>query len=243
MLNLAMRRHSNFGPLAAFVVALCLQAPVQAQDAPPSVRATVNGEAITSDVVEARQYDLIAKDTIVEAVLTESRMLSRSPAVAQDLKSLLTAVVQENPDASREQVMAIVQEKSVAYTQVLAVRKVKPKLFAEVEAAALDQLIDEQLKLQEAKRQNISVDDAEVEKAANGVGKRAGADGEPLHKLLVAWDKRALPSAKARIKAETAWQQAITARFGAEASKDFDAISKRELAALKQAAQIERKGP
>lgn len=206
----------------------------------PTVRVTVNGEVITSDLVEARQYDLIGKQTIVDTVLAESRQLSRTPSVAQDLKGLLVAVVQENPEAPKEQIMAIVQEKSVAYTQVLAVRKVRPTLFAAVEAQAVDELVDEQLKLQDAKRQAIVVDEAQVDKAAESFAKRAGADDEPLHKLLVAWDKRALPSAKARVRAALAWKQALAARPGAAAEKDFDAVSARELSALKQAAKIEK---
>lgn len=227
-------------------LALCDAAGAQAQApeaAPPTERVTVNGDAIMSDAVEARQYDLIGKDTIVEAVLTESRSLSRTPAVAQDLKGLLTAVVQENPDASREQIMAIVQEKSVAYTQVLAVRKVRPKLFAEVEAKAVDELIDERLMLQEAKKRGLvpgsgSGDEAAAEAAAQSLPKRAGADGEPLHKLLTAWDKRALPSAKARLVAQSAWIAALTSRLGAPPD---DATAAKELAALKAAAAIERR--
>lgn len=225
-------------------LALCDAAGAQAQApeaAPPTERVTVNGDAIMSDAVEARQYDLIGKDTIVEAVLTESRSLSRTPAVAQDLKGLLTAVVQENPDASREQIMAIVQEKSVAYTQVLAVRKVRPKLFAEVEAKAVDELIDERLMLQEAKKRGLvpgSGAGDEAEAAAQSLPKRAGADGEPLHKLLTAWDKRALPSAKARLVAQSAWIAALTSRLGAPPD---DATAAKELAALKAAAAIERR--
>lgn len=236
-----MRVFSKLRLIGLCALALCDTAGAQAQApeaAPPTERVTVNGDAIMSDAVEARQYDLIAKDTIVEAVLTESRSLSRTPAVAQDLKGLLTAVVQENPDASREQIMAIVQEKSVAYTQVLAVRKVRPKLFAEVEAKAVDQLIDERLMLQEAKKRGQAGDEAAAEAAAQSLPKRAGADGEPLHKLLTAWDKRALPSAKARLVAQSAWIAALTSRLGAPPD---DATAAKELAALKAAAAIERR--
>jgi hypothetical protein len=123
------------------------------------------------------------------------------------------------------------------YTQVLAVRKVRPTLFAAVEAAALDQLIDEQLMLQDARAQGVTVDEAAVDKAADELPKRAGADGEPLHKLLVAWDKRALPSDKARIRAEAAWKAALAKRLGGEADASASA---KELAALKARAKIEK---
>jgi hypothetical protein len=222
------------------LVGVSLAAPAPwAQEPAPTVRATVNGEAITSVELDARQYDLIGKDAIVKPVLDESRQLSRTPAVAQDLKGLMAAVVQANPDAPKEQIMAIVQEKSIAYTQTLAVRKVKTKLFADVESQALDQLIDEQLMLQEAKRQGVAADEAEVARAVEAAPKRAGADGEALHKLLVAWDKRALASVAARIKAERGWTLALEKKLGT-ATVQPDA-AKRELDALRQAATIERK--
>jgi hypothetical protein len=114
---------------------------------------------------------------------------------------------------------------------------VRPKLFADVEAKAIDELVDEQLMLQDAKKQNVAVDDAAAAKAADSLPKRAGAEGEPLHKLLVAWDKRALPSQTARIKAQTAWKASVKARLGSEPD---DATLAKELAALKQSAKIEK---
>lgn len=211
--------------------------PVHSQDTAPAVRATVNGQAITSADLEARQFDMIERDTIVQAVQEESKQLTRLPAVQQDLKRLMAVVVQDMPEASKDEIKAVVQEKAVVYTDTLAVRRVKPKLFADVEDAALEQLIDEQLMLQEAKRQGIAVDEADVDRQAEGVAKRAGAEGEPLHKLLVAWDKRALPSVKARLRADLAWKAALQKRQGGEATQDFAAA---ELAALKAKAEITR---
>lgn len=233
-----MARRWGLGVLAGVLGAAVCACVVWAQDPPPPTqRANVNGEAILSDALEARQFDLIGKTTIVEAVLGESRQLSRTPSVAADLKSLLAAVVQENPEAPQAEVMAIVQARSVVYTQTLAVRSVKPRLFAQVEQTALDQLIDEQLMLQEGKRRSIGVEDAAIDAAAAGIVKRAGAEGEDLHKLLGAWDKRALPSARARIKARLTWAAALKAKLGAEAD---EATQARELATLRAAAKIER---
>ncbi len=231
-----MRARSSL--VVMMMTALVMAIPASAQEPAPSVRATVNGQAITAADLEARQFELIGKDTIVKAVQEESQLLARNPTVAQELKRLMAVVVQENPQGTREQIRAAVQEKAVIYTDTLAVRRVKPKLFADVEAKALEQLIDEQLMLQDAKQQGVTVDEAEIEKHAEGVTKRAGADDEPLHKLLVAWDKRALPGVKARLRAELAWKAALEKRLGAGATQDFAAVSARELAALKSSAKI-----
>jgi len=225
---------------AALLISLGLVLPVQAQDAPASVRATVNGDDITSVDLEARQFDLIGRDTIVKAVQDESKQLTRNPSVQQELKRLMAVVIQDIPDATREEIKARVEEKAVVYTDTLAVRRVKPKLFAEVENAAFDQLIDERLMMQEAKRQGVAPDEADAERQASSVAKRAGPEGEALHKLLLAWDKRALPSVIARVRAELAWKAALQKRLGADAVQDFATVGARELAALKADAKITR---
>lgn len=226
-----------FSSLMLLIATLAAVSVARAGEPPDAPRATVNGEAISAAELDARQYDLIGKDTIVKTVLDESRQVSRLPSVAQDLKSLMASVVQENPDASKEQIMAMVQEKSVAYTQTLAVRRVKPKLFSDVEQQALEQLIDERLMLQEAKRQGIEPDASAAAKRAEEAPKRAAQEGEDLHKLLLAWDKRALPSVIARNTAQSAWTAALKKRLGAAPD---DATSAQELAALKTAAKIEK---
>lgn len=233
-----MHARSSFN--AALLATLLLATPAWAQTDTPPVRATVNGETVTAEALDARQYDLIDKQTIVTAVLDEDKQLSRNPAVQQELKRLMAVVVQEKPEGTREEIRAAVQEKAVVYTQTMAVRRVKPKLFADVEAKALDQLIDEQLMLQEAKRQGIEVSDAEVDQRIATVGPRAGTEDEPLHKLLVAWDKRALPSVRARARADLAWTAALKKRLGAAAETDFAAVSQKELATLKAAATISK---
>lgn len=211
--------------------------PAAAQQPSPSPRAIVNGDPISAEELDARQYDMIGKDTIVKTVLEESRQVSRLPSVAQDLKSLMATVVQENPEATKEQIMATVQERSVAYTQTLAVRRVKPKLFAGIEQQALDHLIEERLMMQEAQRQEIKLDPAEIDKQVAAEPKRAGAEGEDLHKLLVAWDKRALPGATARVNAQLAFKAALAKRLG---NQPDEAATASELATLKSAAKIEK---
>lgn len=221
---------------------LALASPVLSagQDtAADPVRVVVNGDPVTASQVDARQYDMLAKPKIVPTILDESRRLSRSPAVARDLKSLLAVTVQQNPGASKEKVMAIVEEKSIQYTQVLAVRAMKPKLFAEIEEAAVEALIDDQLKLQAAAAASVSVDESRLTAAVEAAEKRAGKADEPLHKLLAAWDKRALPGLKHRLRAQLAWRDLLEKKHGKN-MPDFDGVSAKELAALRKTAKIER---
>ncbi len=225
--------------LAMLVLATPVQAAEQDGAADP-VRVVVNGDPVKASQVDARQYDMIGKSTIVPTVLNESRRLSRSPAVARDLKSLLAVTVQKNPKASKEEIMKIVEETSIQYTQVLAVRSEKPKLFAKVEDDAVNALIDDQLKLQAAAAASVSADEAALSAAVENAEKRAGAADEPLHKLLTAWDNRALPGLKHRLRAQLAWKAVLEKKHGNEIA-DFDAVSAKELAALREKAKIERR--
>ena len=136
--------------------------------------------------------------------------------------------------------MEIVEKKSIQYTQVLAVRSEKPKLFAKIEDDAINALIDDQLKLQAAAAASVSADETALEKAVARAEKRAGKPDEPLQKLLIAWDNRALPALKHRLRAQLAWKAAIEKKHGKDVS-DFEAVSAKELADLREAAKIERR--
>ena len=82
------------------------------------------------------------------------------------------------------------------------------------EKQAEEELIEERLKLQEAKKRNVSVDPAEVEQAYGNMARRS--------KLTPAQLTQALSQAgvnpetlKDRIRAEIAWRQIVRARFRA----------------------------
>jgi peptidyl-prolyl cis-trans isomerase SurA len=77
---------------------------------------------------------------------------------------------------------------------------------------ALDELIDEKLKLQVAKRYVIEITDKDVNAAFDGIARRAGATTQKFSESLTAAGI-SVPALKARIKADIAWSSIIRGKF------------------------------
>jgi peptidyl-prolyl cis-trans isomerase SurA len=81
--------------------------------------------------------------------------------------------------------------------------------------AALDELIEEQIKLQEAKRLGISVEDGRIDNAYGRMAQRMDMNGAQLTRAFrsAGVDPDTL---KRRIRSDLAWQQVVQARFRQE---------------------------
>lgn len=77
---------------------------------------------------------------------------------------------------------------------------------------ALDELIDEKLKLQVAKRYIVEITDKDVNIAFEGIARRAGATTQKFADSLTAAGI-SVPALKGRIKADIAWSSIIRGKF------------------------------
>jgi len=77
---------------------------------------------------------------------------------------------------------------------------------------ALDELIDEKLKLQIAKRYIVEITDKDVNLAFDGIARRAGSTPQKFADSLTAAGI-SVPALKARIKADIAWSNIIRGKF------------------------------
>jgi peptidyl-prolyl cis-trans isomerase SurA len=76
----------------------------------------------------------------------------------------------------------------------------------------LDELIDEKLKLQVAKRYKLEITDSEVNGAFNNIASRAGSTPDNFAKALAAQGV-SVDAVKTRIKADVGWSQIIRGKF------------------------------
>ena len=76
----------------------------------------------------------------------------------------------------------------------------------------LDQLIDEKLKIREARRWGIEASDQEVEQSFSGMARRMGMSGEQLTQNLA---QKGVNSStlKSRIRADNVWQSLVRGRY------------------------------
>lgn len=91
------------------------------------------------------------------------------------------------------------------------------------EKAAIDELIDERLKLQEAKRRNVSTSDAEIEDAFASLARRTKMTPAQFRAALkqVGVDPTTLMD---RLRGEIAWRKVVQARFRATIRVEESAI-------------------
>lgn len=84
---------------------------------------------------------------------------------------------------------------------------------ASIQRAAMEELIDDQLKLQEAKRVGTVIPDAQVEQAFAGIAARLKITPAMLTQGLAQQGIDA-KSLKSRLRVQMAWQQMVVGRFG-----------------------------
>jgi peptidyl-prolyl cis-trans isomerase SurA len=77
---------------------------------------------------------------------------------------------------------------------------------------ALDELIDEKLKLQIAKRYKLEITDSEVDSAFNNIAQRANNTPQQFGQALLA-QGITVEAVKARIKADMGWSQIVRGKF------------------------------
>jgi peptidyl-prolyl cis-trans isomerase SurA len=77
---------------------------------------------------------------------------------------------------------------------------------------ALDELIDEKLKLQIAKRYIVEISDKEINNAFDGIARRAGSTSQKFADSLTAAGI-SVPALKARLKADMVWSAIVRGKF------------------------------
>jgi peptidyl-prolyl cis-trans isomerase SurA len=111
-----------------------------------------------------------------------------------------------------------------------------PEIISRIEQQVLRSLVDERLQLQEAKREDITVDSFEIEQALNGLAEQNNMTANDIRSMLqrAAVDFSTL---RDQIRAEIAWSKLVNRRFGgrvvisdeqveAEFSRALDSFSK-----------------
>lgn len=110
---------------------------------------------------------------------------------------------------------------------------------ASVERAAMEEMVEEKLKLQEAKRVGVSASQAQVDGAFAGIAQRLKISPAQLAQGLAAQGVGA-DTLKARLKTQILWQQLVVGRFSKSVSisdsQIVDALSKKDSSKDKTAA-------
>jgi peptidyl-prolyl cis-trans isomerase SurA len=188
----------------------------------------VNDEPITNYEVEQRQRYLgLGASGIQKKAQTNFQNLIKSKSTTDRLRAILGEIIQANPGKSREQILAIFERRKKSYAKSLqqrAVASARKSALPGLRKKALDELIEERLKIQEAKRLNVVADKEEVEKIVKGIAQRNKMDLKQFDKHMKKMGA-SIYTMKSRFKAMISWRNVVRRQFGhqiAITTRDLD---------------------
>jgi peptidyl-prolyl cis-trans isomerase SurA len=179
----------------------------------------VNDEPITAYEIEQRAAFLAASSGgagITERARANMQQLAQSEKTSQQMRALLEETVKANQGKTREQVIAAFEERKKHYVQSLqrqAVESARASLLPSFKKQAVDELIEERLKLQEAKRLNIATSEGEADKIFKGIADRNKMTEQQFADHLKSQGIDA-QTMKSRLRAQSAWRDVIRRKLG-----------------------------
>lgn len=180
-----------------------------------SITMVVNGEPITAYEIDQRAHLLALNSNISERAQENMKRLAQSDSTNERWRQIVQETVAANQGKSRDQIGAIIEEKKKQFGQELqkqAIEGARSSVIPTLKKNALEELIEEQLKVQEAKRVGVSVDDADVETIIKGLADRNKMTSSQFveHFRGMGVD---IATLRGRYRAQMAWTEVIRRKF------------------------------
>lgn len=190
-----------------------------------SIVVLVNDEPITGYELTQRA-SMLGGGAVAQRAQENFKAMIKDPGVSDRLKAILDETIKANQGKSKEQIIAIFEQRKKDFAlsmQRQALENAKSSALPAMKKQALEELIDEKLKLQEAKRLNIAVDETEVDRIVGGIAER--------NKMTLAQFTQqvggSLEPIKSRIRSTLSWNDVIRRQYGAQiaiTTKDVDKV-------------------
>ena len=167
------------------------------------------------------------------------KRFAEDPSTNQDIKSILENVIKSNTGKTREQIIAIFEERKKQYVlglQRRAIEGARAGALPGMRKGAIEELIEERLKMQEAKKLNIVVSDDDVNRALKGVADRNKMSESQFAEHLKGMGGD-VAIMKSRFQAAIAWREVVRRKYGHTISvsgRDSTASSQRVLPMLQR---------
>ena len=190
--------------LVAFCVIFMALATQQA-NAKQAIVALVNDEPISKFDLKQRINLFLANSRQLRAKM-QARL--KSPNINQQFRDY---AMRHNPKSKAE--VTRLQKKFVSQIRKDIIRKLKPQ----ARKLAMQELVEERIKLQEAKRLNIVVSDEKVSAGLANMAKRSKLSKKQFAKMMRGMGVD-ISTMRQRLKADMSWQKAVQRRFGRELS-------------------------
>ena len=189
----------------------------------------VNDDPITNYQIEQRARFLSLSTNLSEQVKENFQRLVKAESTNTQFRAIQEEVIRANQGKSREQIIAIFQERQKQFAMNLqkqALDSARAGILPKLRNKAKEELIDERLKLQEAKKLGIEVADADVKRFLKGLAESNKMTHEQFTQHLKGMGVDISTMAE-RMRAQRAWRDLISRRYGGQVAvtqRDIDRV-------------------
>lgn len=190
--------------------------PAQSSGSGQSIVVLVNDEPITGYEIEQRQHFMALGANIHGRAEQRFKDLIKSESTSNRLKAILKETIDGNKGKTRDQIIALFEERKKQFAlslQKQAVESARQGVLPGLRKNALEELIDERLKLQEAKRLNLVAGDDEVNRIIKGMAERNKVSEQQFADQMRSQGAD-ISTLKARFRATLSWNEVIRRKFG-----------------------------
>jgi peptidyl-prolyl cis-trans isomerase SurA len=197
----------------------------------------VNDDAITAYEIEQRARLLGLSINVTEQAKANFQQLVKTSNLEEKMKALSEEVQREvitgNPGKSREELIAIFKERMqerqktiVTSVQKQAIDSARAAVMPKLKKDAREELIDDRLKLQAAKKHGLEVPDDEVKGMLKVLADRNKMTYDAFAQHLKGMSVD-ISTMTEKFRAQRAWRELVKGKFGAQVSvgqRDIDQL-------------------
>ncbi|MFZ4808667.1 MAG: peptidylprolyl isomerase [Hyphomicrobiaceae bacterium] len=176
----------------------------------------VNDDPITGFEVDQRARLLALQANVGVRAQENMKRLATAEDTTKRWRGIVEQTVRDNQGKSREQIMAILEQKRAQFGEGLrqqALESAKSSVLPGLRKTALEELVEERIKMQEAKKLSALADDVDVDNIVRNIAKRNNLSEKEFAENLRKGGAD-VAAMKARFKATLSWNEVVRRRFG-----------------------------
>jgi len=180
-----------------------------------AIAALINDVPITRYEVVQRARLMSTRTNLSSRVRANFQSLIKRKSTNTRVRAILRATIDENKGKSREQILAIFERRKKAFGQLLqkqAISSARASVQLGFHKKALNKLIEERLKLQEAKRLKIVATDKQLNRAIASIARRNKTSVKAFKKNIGRMGID-FSTMRERIRTQLSWNNVIQAKF------------------------------
>ncbi len=183
---------------------------------PQGIVALVNDEPVTAyEVNELAKFHALSAN-FQDKAKANMKAIAENPRTNERLKEILEETIKANAGKSREQVIAAFEARKKEFVislQRQAMEGARSSVLPTLRKKAIEELVEERLKYQEAKRLTITSSDDEADKAFKSIAANNKMTPQQFTDYIKGQGSDAAVM-KARFKAQILWREVVRRRFG-----------------------------